>query len=445
MTVRDVKIFALLFAALALAGCNQGQKAPLRTNAYVVNVAPDFAALGYRREQTDQIDSLDFKGVVKHDYGADTYDFFVYQRTLTNDTLGSWTFTKQLVSDKNYVFVLAEAGGQVSPQIVEYPVKIANSGDSQFVVMHAGENLPTMDVYITPAGTGIVGAAPRGTLSFLGQTAATTLTNGTYDITLTAAGDPSTVLFTSSTVNLAADTTNVFVITPEGGAGTETMSIAAVQDSSYVLYSTNATSALRVINAAGDQQPRDVAINHEFSPPLFPSAAYATATAYQQVPVSTTLPVTATPPGNPGVLELDTTTATYPGQKASLLLTGPTGTLALLFADDDGRRIVKEAKVRYIAAATQFATATDFVLLPPGTADQTTIAARTTLVAPAASTGYDPVVPGTYELLLREVGTNTVRAGPITVNLVEGGLYTILSLNGADGTTSSVAFLDDQP
>ena len=445
MKARHLNFFAVLATALTLVGCDQGQKAPLKTQIRVVNAAPSFSQLWFRREHTDTRDALAFKGVASHEYDADTYDFYVYQqRVATGEILDTWTFARQLVADKNYTFVLAEVAGKVSPQIVAYSPKLANSGDTQIAVVHAGESLPAMDVYVQPTGVGIAGATPRGSVSFLGQLAAGTLANGDYEITFTAAGDPNNLLFASTAVNLAAGVTNVFVITAESGQGTEALSVVMAQESSFVLYAANATSAVRVINAADDGQPRDFAINHEYSPPLFTAAPYATATSYAAVPISASLPISVTPVGNPGVLEFDGAMTSSAGQLNTVMFGGPAGTLISQISTDDRRRIVGEAKLRFFNAATQFTTVTELVVLPIDTADQTTVGATAALGAPAATdTLY--IEPDTYDLLFRETATNTVRAGPIRVNLASGGIYGVMTLNGPDTATATVVFLDDMP
>jgi hypothetical protein len=445
MKARHLKFFSILLAALTLIGCDSGRQAPAKTRVHVVNAAPSFAQLSYRREQTDSRDALAFKAVAAHDYDADTYDFNVYElQEATQTVLTKWTWAKELVADKQYTFVLAEAAGQVSPQIVEYPAKFANSTDTQMAVVHAGETLPAMDVYVQPTGAGIAGATPRGTVSFLGQVAPKTFASGDYEITLTAAGDPNNVLFASSAVNLAAGITNVFVIADEHGQGTATMSIVAAQDSSFVLYSTNATSGLRTINFANDGGARDFAINHEYAPPLFPGVPYGTVTNYATVPVNASLPITVTPVGNPGVIELDSQLSAAAGALNTVMFAGPAGTLVPQIVSDDRRRITNEAKLRFFNAANQFTTVTEMVLVPPTVTDQTTVAPATALVAPAV-TDYLYATPGEYNLVLRETGTNTVRAGPIHVNLVSGGIYGIMALNGPDTATASVVFIDDAP
>ena len=445
MKARHLKHFAVLLAAFTLIGCDQGHKAPAKTRVHVVNAAPSFAQLSFRREQTDTRDALAFKGVAAHDYDVDTYDFNAYQLDVaTQALLHQWTWAKELVADKQYTFVLAEAAGQVSPLIVEYAPNLANSSDTQIAVVHAGESLPAMDVYVQPTGVGIAGATPRGTVSFLGQTSPTTFANGDYEITLTAAGDPSNVLYTSSAVNLAAGITNVFVIVDEAGQGTAPMSVLMSQDNSFVLYSANATSGVRALNLADDGAARDFAINHEYSPPILPAVPFGTITNYVTTPVNASLPISVTPAGNPGVLELDATLSAPAGILSTVMFAGPAGTLTPQIVTDDRRRITSEAKLRYFNAANQFTTVTEMVLVPPNTADQATIAPATVLGAPAV-TDYLYIAPGEYDLVFRETGTNTVRAGPIHVNLVSGGIYGFLTVNGPDTATATVVFIDDTP
>ena len=446
MQARSLQLFAVLLAALSLTACDQGRKALEKTRVHVVNAAPGFAGPGFQREQPPGVQpvSLAFKAATSYDYDADTYDFFVYQRSLTTQTLPSWHFERTLDGKKNYAFVLAESSGAVTPQVIEYAVKGTGATDTQFGVINTAEKLPAMDVYLEKTGVGIAGAAPKGSLPFLGQVPPTSIEAGAYDVTVTAAGNPANVLFTSTTLNLAAGATNIFVITTENGLGTEQLSMVMVQDNPVVLYSTNATSAVRIINAVDDGQPRDVAIDHQYSPPQFPAVPFGSATAYVTTPISAALPITVTPPGNPGVLELDTNVLTQAGQVNTIVVGGATGALTYQISLDDNRRVYNEAKVQFVNAASQFTTGTDLVLAPPHTADQTTIGAVGTSASLSMS-GNLAIVPGTCDLLLRETTTNTVRAGPIPVTFTAGGLYGILVTNGPDTATASVVFFDDQP
>ena len=145
-----------------------------------------------------------------------------------------------------------------------------------------------------------------------------------------------------------------------------------------------------------------------------------------------------------GVIELDAELSAPSGALSTVMFAGPAGTLTPQIVIDDRRRITSEAKLRYFNAASQFTTATELVLLPPGTTDQATVAPTTVLGAPAL-TDLVYSKPGEYDLLFRETGTNIVRAGPIHVNLADGGIYGIITLNGPDTATARVVFIDDTP
>ncbi|HEY9183411.1 MAG TPA: hypothetical protein VIQ99_09440, partial [Gammaproteobacteria bacterium] len=93
MKLRHVFSCGLVLAALALAGCDEGRTRPPQTNARVVNVAPGFAELQFRRERVNP-QQLTFKTVQDFTWDVDTYDFYVLERAIG---LGAenreWTFS----------------------------------------------------------------------------------------------------------------------------------------------------------------------------------------------------------------------------------------------------------------------------------------------------------------------------------------------------------------
>jgi len=213
MKLRHVTSCGLVCAVLALVGCDQGRQAPLKVVVRVANVAPGFAELGFRREQTEP-SGMSFKSAQEFSWDADTYDFYIDERSLTGAAARTWTVARQLQTDRNYTFVLTEVGGEVVPVVLEHGA--APAADTQILAQHAGGGLPAMDLYLERPGVGIAGATPRGSLAAQGQLAARTLPSGDYELWLTAAGNPATVLFASNTIALAAGTTTTFIVTPEG-------------------------------------------------------------------------------------------------------------------------------------------------------------------------------------------------------------------------------------
>ena len=442
MNRRIVASCTLACAVLALAGCDSGRQAPPKVSVRVANVAPGFEFLKFRREQDarNEVD-LSFKGTSEYSFDAGSYDFFVLERLL--DPTGSgrfWTFAPELVADTRYTFVLTEVGTDVVPVVLAYPA--APAADAQIVGLHAASGLPALDLYLEPPGVGIAGATPRGTFDVQGQIAPTTLPSGEYELVLTAAGDPANVLLTTTTITLPAGITSTIVVVPEGGQGPQPLSVLLDQaGTTSVLYNRTSGAELRVINAATDQAPRDVAINNQFSPPLFSAAPFAEPTAYAPTPVGAQ-PIAVTPVGNPGVLELNQSYTGIVDRRTTLLFAGPAGTLAPVFAADDGRRIHSEARLRFMNAATQFSTI-DFVMTLPD-APPDGVVAQATLAAPGIALTA-PLAAGDYDLYLRQNGATTLLSGPTRITVAAAGLYEALAVNGPDTATAGVVLFGDFP
>jgi hypothetical protein len=441
MNVRFVVSCTLICAALLVAGCDDGRKAPGRVTVQVANAAPGFGSLSFQREQDVRgAVELLFKGAQTFAYDADTYDFFVIERTHREADPGrSWTFASTLEADTHYTFVVTEVAGEVQPVVIATPPPPA--ADTQFVALNAAGGLPAMDLYLERPGVGIAGATPRGTFSAQEQIAPRTLPSGDYELFLTAAGNPADVLMTSQQFNLPAGTTSTFVVVAESGQSTARVSTLLLQGASQVLFDRNAPAELRAINGATDQGPRDLAVQSQFSPPLFSAMTFAEPTAYAPVPVGT-VKVNVTPVGNPGVLEIDTQFSAAIGQRVTGLFTGPAGALLAIFAADDGRRFNREAKIRFMNAASQFS-AIDFVItLPGGDPNQPFPVAQ--LFAPGVS-DYVPLYPDDYDLYLFQAGTPTVLSGPTRITVAAGGIYGALAVDGPDSATANVRLLDDFP
>jgi hypothetical protein len=447
MKLRYPYLLGLLLAAAAVAGCDQGRKALPKTTVTIANAAPSYAQLGFRREQDyNNQSTLAFRGTTSATYDEDTYDFYVDPPRLQGaPALDPFTFAQSVRGDMRYTFVLGEAAGSFMPFVLEYPPP--PSGEAQFLGLHAADGVPAVDVYLTAPGAGIAGATPIASPGFGEQIAPQSLAAGDYELTLTAVSDPSTVLLLSGSFTLTAGTSHVLVVVPEAGESTRALSVLLLYgtEGSQVLYDRNAPSAVRIINGAADEQPRDVAVNGEFMPPLFSSVPFAEPTSFVETPASTAEALNVTPPGNPGVLELDKTIALAGGFYYTILFAGETGAVTHAMATESRRSLVDEATVRFYSVATQFATSTEIVFIVRDSGnDPTTATASASVSAPSLSQVL-PFPPGDYDIYLRETGTTTLRAGPIPVTLAGGGLYGVLATNGPDTATADVVLFDDFP
>jgi hypothetical protein len=451
MRFRTLWPFGLFALALASSGCNGGRKNPPDTLVRVLNATANYPALTLKRGPVIEPVPLrvDFLGGQQTTWDEDTYNFHVtYANIQTNAEVEVEHFTKQVVNGTWYTFVLYQKAGNVTHAVLESPPPSSTATDAQVQAIHVVEGVPTVDLYLVAPGADITGMTPWGTLSFEGTLPQRSVAAGDYEIVATEAGNQARVLYTSPSFTLSAGASLTFALTPDSGEGIQPFSITVLNDTSAVLIDPSLPGGLRVINGASDHQPRDVAVNNEFTPPLFPNTVYATATGYLPVPPIVDLPVNVTPAGNPGVLELTAAYTPTSGSFNTLLVTGATGALIPTFPQEDRRRVKSQAKIVFydVAASCELC---DILMLTPGT-DPNTVPAYDSL------TGLDPhptVSPGSvfpatqwpadFEVTVRVQGTQTIVSGPTLVTLKDSGLYGIVLADNPNGTTIDMILIDD--
>jgi hypothetical protein len=445
MTVSRLRPLVLAALAFAALGCDQGRQSPSDTIVRVVNVAPRFSGLQFRRGLLPSIGNqpqdLPFKAGTQTAFDADTYNFYVDVTDLRGSATNLLTFSKEVLTGTIYTFVFVQNGTGLQVVTLEAPQPTAAATQAQVMAAHGGEGLPAMDIFLEPPGTDIAGAVPWGSMSLLGTLPARNVAPGDYQITLTAAGNRAAVLFTSTTFALTAGGATTFVITPEIGNAASAVSITASDASGGFLVDRNAPSAVRVLNAAADAAPRDATLNGQFSPPLFPAVPFGTSTDYVQIAAGAAIPVHVTPPGNPGVLELDKTIDTAAAQQYTLMFSGPTGALVSALFAEDGRRFIGEPRLVFYDAAVQF-DFLDLILVGVG-GDPSVSGGSIATLSPNTSSDLIRGLPGTFDLYVRHTNTTEIVAGPIPVTVVGEGVYGVLATNGPDGVTATVTLLHD--
>lgn len=431
-------VLALALAAGA-AGCEQGRKAPPKTRVQVVNAAPNHPALNFLRVERVAAAEIPYgaaSAVLPFD--VDRYDFHV-EIVTPGATAPSRisSFAAEIAADIDYTFVFAEsATGGIEPIIVATPAATASA--APLAAVHAGLGLPAVDVFLEPPGADLGTATPIGRLGYRESATGAGRAVGDYVITVTEAGNAGAVLLSSPTVTLAAVQRLVLVVIAGAGEGIAPLRVAVVTDTPGTVIDQSLPGALRVVNAAADEAPRDVAVGTDFSPPLFADLPFGAASDYTEIPLGDQT-LSVTPAGNPGVVEATATVAVASGRMYTSIISGAPGAIATALLVDDRRRIFDRAQLALYNAASQFSSIT-FYLLLPGT-DPSTVAPVTALNAPGG-TQYIGLTPGQYELLVRDASAQTV-AGPQPITVTAGGIYAALVVNGPDSSSAGILLLDD--
>ena len=345
-------------------------------------------------------------------------------------------------------FVLYEKGGNVNHAVLDSKAISTTATDVQVQAIHVVEGVQPLDLYLEAPGTAILGATPWGTVAFEGSLPARNIAAGDYVLTATEHGNPAHVLYTSTVFTLSAAASITFAFTPDTGEGIQPFSMTVLNDTSAILVDPSLPAAVRVINGAADRQPRDVAFNNEFTPPLFPGTVFATATPYLPLATGTDVPLNVTPAGNPGVLEFTGSISPTPATSWTVLVVGPTGALFTNQPQDNRRRVKSQVKLTFYSAATS-CTLCD-VLILPANSDPNESPALDPIFGtdPYQQVTLGSVVPATqvagdYEVVVRPTGTLTIVAGPTPITLKDAGIYGIVLTDNPDGTTLDLTLIDD--
>jgi hypothetical protein len=437
LRIRHLALAAALLVAAALVGCSEGRKQPPKTTVSVVNAAPTRGQINFLREQHVEA-TLDYQAASNPlVFDEDQYNFNI-ETTLPGSSTPQLldTFTQQVQHGTDYLFVVTEQGGSVVHLVFEKPA-FSSTSAAQARVVHAAPSGPAMDVFITAPGADLASAAPLGSVTFEQATQATDLTPGDYVLTVTPAGDPGNVLFTSTPLTVGAGASLAFVVVQEAGEGLAPYGVVVAGTTPALLVDKDAPAGLELINAAADGAPRDVYLDGDFSAPLAAAIPARSVTTQLTVPAGTRK-LSVTPAGNPGVVEVEQSYTAASARRESALIAGDAGSLKLAGVQDDPRPVVGESRVRFIDAATLFA-GLSFYIVTSGT-DVTTATPVTTLTPPAISARV-AIPPGTYDLVLRDPTTSTNVAGPQSLTFADGGVVTILATNGTASGTADVVLL----
>lgn len=450
MRFRRLWPIGLLALALASTGCDSGRKNPANTVVRVLNATAHYPALALHRGPADPNPlAVDFLGGDQATWDEDTYNFHVsYIDIQSQAQVQVDQFSRQVSAGTWSTFVLYEKGGNVTHTVLDSKAVTASATDVQVQAIHTVEGVQALDVYLEAPGTIILGATPWGTVAFEGTLPSRNLAAGDYVVTATEHANPAHVLYTSPPFTLSAGAAVTFAFTPDSGEGIQPFSMTVLNDSSSVLVDPSLPAAVRVINGATDRQPRDVAFNNQFTPPLFPGAVFGTATPYLPIAAGTDIPLNVTPVGNPGVLEFTGTISPTSGSSWTVLIVGPTGALFTNTPQDSRRRVKSQVKLTFYDAAASCGLC-DVLVLPAGSDPNNSPALDPIFgTDPYQQVTLGSVVPATqvagdFEVVVRPQGTTTIVAGPTPITLKDAGLYGIVLSDNPNGTTIDMTLIDD--
>ncbi|RUO30714.1 hypothetical protein CWE12_05590 [Aliidiomarina sedimenti] len=358
--------------------------------------------------------------------------------------------TLALETDVRYeVFAIGQLGADdafaFEPFILNRPVSSVTDGDARLWVLHGAPVDVAVDVYLTEPGADIVEGNAAYTLSYKEDSEPFEVPAGDYEVTLTASGDASSVLFSSPlTLNDGDDLMVTATLNTAANADDAPLALLVADgESSSVVYSTTTGADLRVVHAAADVPAVDVYANEVTGTPAVAALAFPEFTDYLNVAAGDyDFLVTLADDAD---VQLELAASLVDGWQGTVVAAGELGDgsanlQALTF---DNRRVATEARVR-IVHASPFAGDVDIYVTP--TNDFTDSAPAFESVpfnaAELATTGNVPLAAGTYFVTVTLAGQTDAALGPLEVDLEAGGIYTAVAV-GNDADSLGLVLMDD--
>jgi len=426
----------LVAAGLALGGCTESQR-PEATGKgtiraiHAVSTGADVTFLIEERP----LGNLAYKNSTStQEFDDLTYNFNFDTRKPGDTSLSRIaTETVTIVPEMDYVFVLT--GTIASPSVLLWETEERQwEGDETTFEVSAGHLSPgngALDIYFVEEGTAPAAGTERGTLSFGERLPPFEVESGEYEVIVTTAGNPASVLFTSTSRDYAERTSVLFTIQDADPSITTPLSVRRIDQNgaSTELGDPAFPPTRRFFNAAFGSGSMDVYLDDDFVTPIVSNLAYAVVSADVPVPAGEST-FTYTAAGNPGAILLEDEDPVVRNTRGTNFVHGEPDDLEVSVFIDDRRPVTGFGKIQINQMSTEFPLV-DTYLLAPGT-DLDDASPNLPRLGTGITSGYVNLDPGNYELTVTDSGEKTVLAGPLTVNVASGSIREVAIVDTAD-------------
>lgn len=445
---------SLLLTAFTVVSCGGGGSgddpptvdADLKALVRVLHASPDTPSANVFINNDQVLGDVPYKtgsGFLEFDPG--TYDIRM-EGILPTGTTPIINVARSLLGFQEYNLIALGNNASIDALVVENPVASLAAGMARLQVVHAAPDAPAVDVYVTTPGADLSASEPVGNaaIAFSGFSQPQEVTAGDYQIRVTAAGNPASVVFDSGTITVTADEDLLFTAVENTGPGTALISLVKLDgETSEEILDQNTPANVRVIHALPNTAPVNVVANNNATTTtttLAGNLAFANVTDFTSItPGQYSIQVSDA--ANPG-FSINADTPLAAGTTYSVYALGPLADPRLLVLEDDLRSIATEARLRLVHASPT-AGNVDIYITPLGT-DIDIVDPDFTNVAFAADTDYVPLAGGAYNVTVTPTGSKIPAIGPTPINLVNGGVYTAAARDAAgSGAPFGLILMDD--
>ncbi len=454
---RSTAIVALILFGLAACSSSNNQEPVTGKGAIrALHAIPNIGSVDFLIEET-LLGAVGFKDATGISEFDDLEYAFSFEIDLPGDDADDPTVlstrTLKVTTEQEYTFVLT--GSLDDPQLLLWEqfgknwadeVATANDNDTEVTVMevsfgHVSSAVGAVDIYLEKPGTSPVFAVPKASVSFSDFQTATELLADEYQLIVTPAGDPETILFASHGFEFSPATSMLITLMDDGGVTTAKFSVSLIgAGSGNDLVDINSSSVISAVHAALGTDPLDLYDSSDFTLPMIDNLDFGSLSDETDVDDGE-LNMVVTPADSLGVFLSQRSINAFSGSYNRLYFVGLPGDLQIAAQRYDRSTLATHARFQLFQGAARFQTL-DVYLVDLET-DIQLIGPTFSNILYGTGVSYVNRESGTYNVFIAEPGTKNVVAGPLQVILEKNRNYSLTVVDSTNIAVADLLFFDD--
>lgn len=426
-----------IIAATAIVGCGTESSLPNATGDGIVrmiNAIPTSPEIGFLIEER-ALDSVGYKSnssPARWDDLAYNFNFEISRPLQATPTRIASRFL-DVVRDIEYTFVVRGSLESATVDLWEIPTRSFSGSETVFEmrVGHAANSLGSVDVYL-----GLESAAPDlgelvATLAPGEVSASTDVEQDTYIVTITATGDPATILYQSVPTQIVSNQSALITIFDGDANDTAPVTIRIFNELglSSALPDARFPPTVRFVHATTELGTADIYDDAALQNRIAADLAFGDITGDIDMAVGE-ITITATAAGNVGAILLEDALTTLAGSRLNFYYTVLGDELTGAQATVDRRSIETIARLSFFHSAANHALV-DLYVVDAGTSIEDALPRQIRLDY-GLQTPSIALNAGSYDIYVTTAGETTVLDGPVSLELALGDVFEAVLLDRVD-------------
>lgn len=444
--MKQTVLLLALAGALLLGACVGDSKLPVATgkaNIRAINAIMASPNISFKIEER-AIGDVGYKNVSSQGRYDDLDYTFNFEVFFAGDAAPTRIASQHIdfIADQDYTLLIS--GTLTSPVVTlwETADRIFDADDTVFQARfaHTSNTLGTVDYYLAAAGVTPVTGEEVATLSFGEITDPIDFESGPYVITITTAGDPLDILYTSDESQILARSN--LIITPFDGDADDVAPVVvralSTLGTAFTLPDSSYPATVEFLHASPDLGTSDIYDDETLLSQVVSGHSYLDLTA--EIPFAAgDRTFRYTPAGTTAAITLESTLAAASGVRYRFVALGASGTYSTAALIPARRPIETFAKILLFQTSNNFS-ALDFYFVGVGETIDDVLPFRSEigsgLQIPAAG-----LAAGSFDIYVTDSGAKDILAGPVQIDVVLGDVVDIVVFDTIDPAMLDIQIL----